>query len=308
MVSRAGRFAKAFEVPCRSNYLCGPPSKSSHSLCCLRASCAQCWWPWSMCQCDADFQIFGAVLLWWMCEPFAASCGGTLDSSWRSPWNSCVAGLVALYGDKVFPSELLRTINGDLLVCPAVSKMPFHCNLLEEKCTIFCSGVFWLLNQSPSWVDFGFLGHVVVRCYWFIFSIWPEFFVRIPHNHNQRTPSEFNASRLFCQCRLHAAVETCSFRPTHFSNCSSLSGLKKQDDIPLLVRFGKKEVQRRGCEELRKIILLLDEDMDLRRTDAIVHLLVTTIQLFLRFAPCQDYPMAGWQLTAKYNEDPTCWK
>ena len=83
----------------------------------------------------------------------------------------------------------------------------------------------------------------------------------------------------------------------------SLSGLKKQDDIPLLVRFGKKEVQRRGCEELRKIILLLDEDMDLRRTDAIVHLLVTTIQLFLRFAPYQDYPMAGWQLTAKYNED-----
>lgn len=213
-------------------------------------------------------------------------------------------GLVALYGDKVFPSELLRTINGDLLGMSCCKQDGVSLQSARGKVYNILFRSILIAESKPILSRFWLFGPcccaMLLIHFFNLAGIFrtdtaqpqPENVKRI-----QRVQAFFASADSMQQLK-RAAL---GLRISQIA--VSLSGLKKQDDIPLLVRFGRKEVQRRGCEELRKIILLLDEDMDLHRTDATVHLLVTTIQLFLRFAPYQDYPMAGWQLTAKYNED-----
>ena len=64
----------------------------------------------------------------------------------------------------------------------------------------------------------------------------------------------------------------------------------KGDDVPVLIRLGKKVVERKTTERFAAVVDLLHVDPEIDQTDAIYAFAVTAIHTIIRFGVYQTYP------------------
>ena len=85
------------------------------------------------------------------------------------------------------------------------------------------------------------------------------------------------------------------------SHVSAVSSATEDLKEPTLVRLGKRDVQKKTCEELCKIVGLLRADPLLDLSICVPALLLTELHVFIRFSEYDNFPCAGWRLSSKYN-------
>ena len=212
------------------------------------------------------------------------------------------AGMRRLYGPGVFPDSLCNALNVNVLQlarASSPSETPeeargivfdelFRLTLIAEQKPVITR--FWLFAMC--------ICSILRTCLLGLTGVF-QVSTRAPQQENikrlQRVRTFF-ADVANIQLLKRAAL--CLRLSTLAVNISSS---KSKSDVPILVRLGRQEVQRKTCEELFEIVAAIGFDPDLSTTPAIAQLLLTQLHIFIRFSEYDDYPVAGWKLVKEFN-------
>lgn len=231
------------------------------------------------------------------------------------------AGLTAaefqnLYGDVVMPDDVVRLYNGSL----GVGKMQHVIMqnsrgaageedlLLNVQQRFFLVLYRWILQmeERPVVTRFFLFAKCVAGLLRLLLlgiptSVFSTQWVR-PRKENQKRLQRFRAYMDDASTPQELRVACLCLQLTEHAT-SITSQKPKPGEVPLLVRLGQREIQRKTGAQLASIIPKLTMDPDLDCARALYGLLVTEAHIYARFEEYARYPTRVWKLTREFNRD-----
>ena len=241
---------------------------------------------------------FGAALRLHVVQHAVRVGGEVVPEHLRADWP-----LRQLYGEDVFPASLCRLLNVHVQslqyrASDAVTDATRRGDIFAELIRLT-----FHFEQKPIITRFFLFTvcvHGVFRC--LVLGIPVDIF-----SVSTKTPGTENSKRLKRLVDFYSRPSTLPdlkkavlcLRIAMIS--VALSSKKHRTVEPTLVRLGKRDVQRKSCEMLNTIIEHIHADPALSLNSVVPALLLTVLHVFIRFAVCLEFPVAGWRLSIKYN-------
>ena len=216
--------------------------------------------------------------------------------------------LVDLYGPDVLPQDILAFFNGNLAELEHVAPP-------GADRRVVCGDAFVLLHKHLICVE---EKPVVTRFWLFTKCVWtllrmkllnlPEAAftlasVKPREDNNKRMVRFWSFFKSDAGDKRIREASLCLRLTLYATNITAQKAKPGDGREPTLVRLGKKTVQRRTSEQLRRLIPVLRNDPSLDVDSALLALLTTESHICIRFAVYSRYPTALWRIVRVFNID-----